>query len=128
MDWKCRWTGSKQRGAGEVGSVRVGLLTSPSSGDLITPTPGEPDPAGRVVVNSAWSLSAQGVSVLVGGAVSIYAVRSFTAVSWGHFSTALALVMLASVISGAGLGPLALREMTARPDQQGETLGLAFQA
>jgi O-antigen/teichoic acid export membrane protein len=88
----------------------------------------EPDPAGQVVVNSAWSLSAQGVSALVSGFVLIYAVRNFTAVSWGHYSTALALVTLATVISGAGLGPLALREMTADPDRQGEILGLAFRA
>jgi O-antigen/teichoic acid export membrane protein len=73
-------------------------------------------------------LLAQTVAALVAGGVSIYAIRNFTTSSWGHYSTALALVALFSVLSGAGLAPLALREMTSSPGQQGNILGKTFQA
>jgi O-antigen/teichoic acid export membrane protein len=80
------------------------------------------------VANSAWSLLAQGISALIGGSVSIYAVRSFSVTEWGHYSTAVALVALFTVLSGAGLGPFALREFTATPTLQGELLGGVAQA
>jgi O-antigen/teichoic acid export membrane protein len=88
----------------------------------------ESEPPARVVANSAWMLLAQMVAALIGGGVSIYAIRNFTTSSWGHYSTALALVALFSVLSGAGLAPLALREMTSSPGLQATILGRTFQA
>jgi O-antigen/teichoic acid export membrane protein len=70
----------------------------------------------------------QGVVVLIAGGVSIYAIRNFTPSAWGHYSTALALVALFTVIAGSGLAPLALREMTSSPTRQGEILGATLQA
>jgi len=90
--------------------------------------PSETEPQAGVVANSAWSILAQGVTALIGGAIGIYAVRTFAPSSWGQYSTALALVGLVSVVSGAGLGPLALRELTSDPERQGEILGVTFQA
>lgn len=91
-------------------------------------TDGVHEPPARVVANSAWSMLAQGVGALVGGGVSIYAVRTFSTVSWGHYSTALAFVALFSVLSGAGFGPLALRELTTAPERQAELLGAILRA
>jgi len=73
-------------------------------------------------------LLAQAIVVLTAGAVSIYAIRNFTTSSWGHYSTALALVALFTIVSGSGLASLALREMTAAPRRQAEILGTTFQA
>jgi O-antigen/teichoic acid export membrane protein len=104
-------------------------LRSPPVGDVpAEPIHTEPEPEARVVANSAWMLLAQGVAALVAGGVSIYAIRTFTTSSWGHYSTALALVALFSVFSGAGLAPLALREMTSAPRDQDEILGKTFDA
>lgn len=88
----------------------------------------EPEPSAGVVANSAWLLLAQGIGALIAGGVSIYAIRNFAPSSWGHYSTALALVALFTIFSGAGLSPLALREMAAAPTRQAEVLGTAFSA
>jgi O-antigen/teichoic acid export membrane protein len=88
----------------------------------------ESEPSPGVVANSAWMMLAQAVAALVGGGVAIYAVRSFTTSSWGHYSTALALVALFTIFSGAGFAPLTLREMTSVRQRQGEILGVTFQA
>jgi O-antigen/teichoic acid export membrane protein len=87
----------------------------------------ESEPAPGVVANSAWLMLAQGIAALIAGGVSIYAIRNFTTSSWGHYSTALALVALFTILSGSGLAPLALREMTAAPSRQAEILGTTFQ-
>jgi O-antigen/teichoic acid export membrane protein len=71
---------------------------------------------------------AQTIVTVVGGLVSIYAVRHLPASSWGHYSTALALVALFTILSGPGLGPLTLRRMTAAPSQQNEILAQTFEA
>ncbi|MGZ4337171.1 MAG: oligosaccharide flippase family protein, partial [Gaiellaceae bacterium] len=87
-----------------------------------------PEPPARVVANAAWSAFGQGTGMVIGAAVAIYAVRSFSTNSWGHYATALALVTLFSVLASAGLAPLALREMTAATGRQSETLGLVLQS
>jgi PST family polysaccharide transporter len=105
-------------------------VSSPTLGDAeVEPLYFEAEPAARVVANSAWMLLAQGLATLVGGGVSIYAIRHLTTSSWGHYSTALALVAILAIFSGPGLAPLALRELTsASPERQREILGMTFQA
>jgi O-antigen/teichoic acid export membrane protein len=73
-------------------------------------------------------LLAQGVGLLVVGAVSIYAVRNLTPTAWGHLSTALALIALFTIFSAPGLPPLVLREMTSDPRREAEILGMSLQA
>jgi O-antigen/teichoic acid export membrane protein len=103
-------------------------VSSPTIGDAeLKPFYQEAEPPARVVANSAWMLLAQGVVTLVAGGVSIYAIRNLTTTSWGHYSTALALVAIFAIFSG-GIASLALREMTSSPERQGEILGLTFQA
>lgn len=104
-------------------------MSNPTLGDPpAEPIYTEAEPATGVVANSAWLMLAQGVAALIAGAVSIYAIRNFSTSSWGHYSTALALVALFTIFSGAGLSPLALREMASAPARQAEILGTAFQA
>jgi O-antigen/teichoic acid export membrane protein len=73
-------------------------------------------------------LLAQGVSAAVGGFVTIYAVRHFTAAAWGDYSTAVAFVAIFTVFSGPGLTTLSLRELTSFPERQSDILGVAFAA
>jgi O-antigen/teichoic acid export membrane protein len=102
-------------------------LSSPTLGEPAEPIYTESEPAAGVVTNSAWMMLAQAIVVLIAGGVSIYAIRHFTPSSWGHYSTALALVALFTILSGSGLAPLALREMTAAPGRQAEILRTTFQ-
>src|SRR5437868_10202181 len=104
------------------------LVSSPTLGGVeAEPLSTDPEPPARVVANSAWMLFAQGFATLVAAGVSIYAIRNLSTTSWGHYSTALALVAIFAIFSG-GIAPLALREMTAGPERQSEILGLTFQA
>ena len=104
-------------------------MSSQTLGDAVTePIYSESEPTPGVVANSAWLMLAQGIIALVAGGVSIYAIRNFPTAAWGQYSTALALVALFTILSGSGLAPLALREMTSAPRQQAEILGTAFQA
>jgi O-antigen/teichoic acid export membrane protein len=66
----------------------------------------------RLVVNSAWMFVAQIAGVIAGGVVSIYAIRHLTTIEWGHYSTALALVAILTIVAGPGVSTLALREMS----------------
>jgi O-antigen/teichoic acid export membrane protein len=104
-------------------------LSSPTLGDpTAEPITTEAQPPG-VVANSAWMLFAQGFATLIGGGVSIYAVRHFAPATWGHYSTALALVALFTIVSGSGLAPLVLRELAAAAGpRQAEILGGSLQA
>jgi O-antigen/teichoic acid export membrane protein len=104
-------------------------LSNQTLGDAVTePIYAESEPTPGVVANSAWLMLAQGIIALVAGSVSIYAIRNFSTTAWGHYSTALALVALFTILSGSGLAPLALREMTSAPARQAEILGTTFQA
>jgi O-antigen/teichoic acid export membrane protein len=89
-------------------------LPDASSPAEIGPSDVEVAPS-SLVANSAIMLLAQGFSVLVGGGVSIYAIRTLSVEDWGTYSTALALIAVFTVFSGLGIGQLALREMTADP-------------
>lgn len=71
-------------------------------------------------------LAAQGIVIIIGGAVSIYAVRSLSKVAWGEYSTALALIGLFTVIAGLGIAQLALREMTEEPARRQLVLSRAL--
>jgi O-antigen/teichoic acid export membrane protein len=66
----------------------------------------------RLAVNSAWMFVAQIAGVIGGGVVSIYAIRHLTTIEWGHYSTALALVAILTIVAGPGVSTLALRQMS----------------
>src|SRR5438093_129165 len=70
----------------------------------------------------------QVVSAVISGAVSIYAIRNLTPGSWGHYTTAFALVAIFMILSGPGLAQLALREMAVGPGHEADVLGASFQA
>jgi O-antigen/teichoic acid export membrane protein len=104
-------------------------LSVPAIGQhSIEPLGNESEENAGVIANSAWLILSQGIVVLIAGGVSIYAIRNFTTSAWGHYSTALALAALFTVLAGSGLAPLALREMTSSRARQGEILGTTLQA
>jgi O-antigen/teichoic acid export membrane protein len=74
-----------------------------------------------LIVNSAWMFIAQSAATVAGGAVSIYAIRHFSTLTWGHYSTAFALVAIFTVVAGPGISTLALREMSEDGDPRSLT-------
>lgn len=104
-------------------------MSSPGSADAAPiPEYAGQEPPARVVANSTWSIFGQGTATVLVAGVGIYAVRSFSTVSWGHYSTALALVTLFAAVAGAGLGPLVLRDATSARDREDHVLGVSLQA
>lgn len=80
------------------------------------------------VRNSSTTFLARTYGLAVGGALSIYAARSFSLEEFGNYSLALAFVTIFSLLSEAGISPLALREMTAAPRRGPAILGTALVA
>ena len=104
-------------------------MSEPTLGGVTAePLYAEAEAPARVVANSAWLLFGQAIGTLITGGVGIYAVRHFSPGSWGHYSTAIALVSLFTIFAGAGLAPLALRELASAPERGDEILGTTFQA
>lgn len=89
---------------------------------------GVPTQPATLVRNSAWGLAAAITATAVSGGVSIYAIRSFSQITWGRYSTASSIVAIFVVLAELGLSGLVLREMAARPEDEERTLGLGLRA
>ncbi|MBA3301354.1 MAG: flippase [Thermoleophilaceae bacterium] len=85
-------------------------------------------PPASLVKNSTWMIAARGYAVVVGGALSIYAVRTLSVEDYGLYGTAIALLGILLVFSDVGIASLALRELTNRPGESGGLLGVALAA
>jgi O-antigen/teichoic acid export membrane protein len=67
--------------------------------------------------------ASQAVGLLVTGGLTIYAIRTLSVESWGHYATALALLSIFVVVSEVGISSLALREIAASPERIREVVG-----
>jgi O-antigen/teichoic acid export membrane protein len=81
-----------------------------------------------LVANSTAILCSHAISLITGGSLAIYAIRSFSVEDYGRYSIALALTTLLSMFSEMGISTLAVREMSYRPDQERQLLGVALAA
>lgn len=87
----------------------------------------EPPPA-SLVRNSSWLLASRLYGVVVSGAISILAVRTFSTSSYADFALAIAFVTLAAAVSELGIATLAIRRMIERPERAGRLLSVALAA
>ena len=85
-------------------------------------------PEASVLRNSSWMLVAQVLGVAISGGVTILAVRVLSVTAWGDYTTALALVAIATVFASSGIATLALRKMSDDIEQQGSILGTSVVA
>ena len=67
-------------------------------------------------------------AVVTTGALSIYAIRTFSVNAYGRFATAFALITIFGLISEMGISAVTLRELTMRPDDERSTAGVALWA
>ena len=89
------------------------------------------DPARKpasLVANSTFMLVARGLTLAASGALSIFAIRTFSVDEYGRYAVALALITIVALVSEAGISSLALRTMSDAPGRAEETLGTAFAA
>jgi O-antigen/teichoic acid export membrane protein len=81
-----------------------------------------------LVTNSTWLLASRLISIVLGGALSIFAIRSFDVEEWGRYSTIVALVAIFGMFTEAGISTLTLREASSEPEREGQILTLAQSA
>lgn len=92
------------------------------------PDLGSPQPA-RLASNSAWTLVAQALAVVVNAAVSITAIRIVANDAWGNYSTAISMITLATFVADLGVATHTLREMSVAPaTERPRLLGLGLSA
>lgn len=81
-----------------------------------------------LLANSAFMLLARGFTLATGGALAIYAIRSFSVVSYGRFAIAVALITIFTALSEMGISALALRTMSYDDTRAETALGTALAA
>lgn len=112
-------------------------LVLPDQQQPLTADPGPPAPQAQepppeveegisTAGNSLWLLTSQGVTILASSGIAILAVRVLSVSAWGHYSSVMALIAIATVFASSGVGTLALREMTTGVDRQATVLGASL--
>lgn len=80
----------------------------------------------KVVGNTGWLFLDKVVRLVVGVTVGVWLARYLGPEQFGLYSYVFAWVALASPIGSLGMDALLVKELVARPDIQGQTLGTAF--
>ena len=83
---------------------------------------------GTLVGNSTVMLLSRAVTIVAGGALTIYAIRTFTVEEFGRYSIALALATTLSLLSEMGISGLAVRKITTTPKDESQLLAIAVAA
>jgi O-antigen/teichoic acid export membrane protein len=84
-------------------------------------------PAG-FVTNTLWMFLSQGVTTVIQGGISVWAIRTIDPSHWGQYSAAFALAAVFNVLAGLGIGQLAMRDMAREPAQRQEVFSRALTA
>jgi O-antigen/teichoic acid export membrane protein len=81
-----------------------------------------------LVRNASLMLLSRAVTLVAGGALTVYAIRTFSVEDFGYYSIALALATVLSLLSEMGISALAVRETVARPENEARVLAIALAA
>jgi O-antigen/teichoic acid export membrane protein len=96
--------------------------------ETVSPTrPPTHEPA-SLLANSTFMLLTRGFTLIAGGALGIYAVRSFSVAAYGRYAVAVALITIIASLSEMGISARALRTMSFDEALTRETLGIAVAA
>jgi O-antigen/teichoic acid export membrane protein len=96
--------------------------------ETVSPTrPPTHEPA-SLLANSTYMLLTRGFTLVAGGALAIYAVRSFSVAAYGRYAVAVALITIIASLSEMGISARALRTMSYDEARTRETLGIALAA
>jgi O-antigen/teichoic acid export membrane protein len=89
--------------------------------------PSSAEPASLVANSSAMFLT-RVFALLTLGALSIYAIRTFSVDAYGHYAIAFALISIFGLLSEMGISTVALRELAMHSDRQSSIAGIALWA
>src|SRR3954471_16067337 len=89
---------------------------------------GTPTQPATLVANSAYMLLARAFTLVTGGLLIIYAVRTFTVAEYGRYAVAVAMMAIFALLSEMGISALALREMSPEDSRTARILGIAIAA
>jgi O-antigen/teichoic acid export membrane protein len=81
-----------------------------------------------LIANSTVLLVSRVVTLVSGGALAIYAIRTLSVEDFGRYSIALALAMILSLLSEMGISSLAVRKIAHKPEQESRVLAVALAA
>jgi O-antigen/teichoic acid export membrane protein len=73
-------------------------------------------------------LLSRAVTLVAGGALAVYAIRTLSVEEFGQYSIALALATVVSLLSEMGISALAVREMATHPEREPQVLAIAIAA
>jgi O-antigen/teichoic acid export membrane protein len=100
----------------------------PRSVETVSPTrPPTHEPA-TLLANSTFMLLARGFTLVAGGALAIYAVRTFSVAAYGRYAVAAAIITIFGLLSEMGISAYALREMSHEDEPAGRIVGIALAA
>ncbi len=101
--------------------IEPGLTEVPPGG---SPTH---EPA-TLLANSTFMLLARAFTLASGGALIVYAARTFTVSEYGHYAVAVAMMAIFALLSELGISSLSLREMSPHDARRAQILGVALVA
>jgi O-antigen/teichoic acid export membrane protein len=81
-----------------------------------------------LVTNASWLLASRVISIVVGGVLSVVAIRTFAVDEWGRYSTIVSLVAIFGMFTEAGIATLTLREASSDPGRESQVLARAQSA
>ena len=81
-----------------------------------------------LLANSTYMLLARGFTLVTGGALIVFAVRTFSVPEYGRYAVAVAMMAIFALASEMGISALALREMAPPGANVSRILGVAIAA
>src|SRR5439155_24652160 len=81
-----------------------------------------------LVANTGVMVGARVYLLVAGGALSIYAIRTFSIDSYGRYAIAASLIMIFGLLSEMGIATIALREMATGAARSRDVLAVALWA
>jgi O-antigen/teichoic acid export membrane protein len=99
----------------------------PSLKDLEAGRPPTHEPA-TLLANSLFMLLARAFTLASGGALIVYAARTFSVSEYGRYAVAVAIMAIFALLSELGISALALREMSPHEARRAQILGVTLVA
>ena len=105
----------------------MAIEPDPSLKDLEAGRPPSHEPA-SLLANSVFMLLARAFTLASGGALIVYAARTFSVSEYGRYSVAVAMMAIFGLLSEMGISSLALRELSLPEARRAHILGVALEA
>jgi O-antigen/teichoic acid export membrane protein len=105
----------------------MAIEIDPALKELGAGQPPTHEPA-SLFANSLFMLLARAFTLASGGALIVYAARTFSVSEYGRYSVAVAMMAIFGLLSELGISALALRELSPKEARRAQILGVALLA